>query len=128
MVVLSVAEFLWTCLAIFFMVIYFMMLFQVIVDVFRRRDASGGKKAGWLILLFIVPFISLIAYMLMNSEGMAQRQHDLMESRGYRASGGGGGNGSGSGPASEIASAKALLDSGAISQEEYQSIKSRVLA
>jgi hypothetical protein len=128
MVVLSVAEFLWTCLAIFFMVIYFMMLFQVIVDVFRRHDASGGKKAGWLILLFIVPFISLIAYMLMNSEGMAQRQHDLMESRGYRASGGGGGNGSGSGPASEIASAKALLDSGAISQEEYQSIKSRVLA
>jgi hypothetical protein len=130
MVVLSVAEFLWTCLAIFFMVIYFMMLFQVIVDVFRRHDASGGKKAGWLILLFILPFISLIIYMLMNSEGMAQRQHDLMESRGYRPSGGGGdGSGSGSGgPASEIASAKALLDSGAISQEEYQSIKSRVLA
>jgi hypothetical protein len=127
MVVLSVAEFLWTCLAIFFMVIYFMMLFQVIVDVFRRRDASGGKKAGWLILLFIVPFISLIVYMLMNSDGMAQRQRDLMESRGYRPSGGGNGSG-GSGPASEIASAKALLDSGAISQEEYQSIKSRVLA
>jgi|SwirhirootsSR2_FD_contig_101_943842_length_595_multi_2_in_0_out_0_1 hypothetical protein len=127
MVVLSVAEFLWTCLAIFFMVIYFMMLFQVIVDVFRRRDASGGKKAGWLILLFIVPFVSLIAYMLMNSEGMAQRQQDLMEARGYRPSGGGNGGG-GSGPASEIASAKALLDSGAISQEEYQSIKSRVLA
>ena len=127
MVVLSVAEFLWTCLAIFFMVIYFMMLFQVIVDVFRRRDASGGKKAGWLILLFILPFISLIAYMLMNSEGMAQRQQDLMEARGYRPSGGGNGGG-GSGPASEIASAKALLDSGAISQEEYQSIKSRVLA
>ena len=60
MVVLSVAEFLWTCLAIFFMVIYFMMLFQVIVDVFRRHDASGGKKAGWLILLLIVPFFSLI--------------------------------------------------------------------
>jgi hypothetical protein len=127
MVVLSVAEFLWTCLAIFFMVIYFMMLFQVIVDVFRRRDASGGKKAGWLILLFVVPFISLIVYMLMNSDGMAQRQRDLMESRGYRPSGGGNGSG-GSGPASEIASAKALLDSGAISQEEYQSIKSRVLA
>ena|SRR5436305_12275605 len=127
MVVFSVAEFLWTCLAIFFMVIYFMMLFQVIVDVFRRHDASGGKKAGWLILLLILPFVSLIAYMLMNSEGMAQRQHDLMESRGFRPSGGGNGAGA-SGPASEIASAKALLDSGAISQEEYQSIKSRVLA
>ena len=124
MVVLSVAEFLWTCLAIFFMVIYFMMLFQVIVDVFRRRDASGGKKAGWLILLFILPFISLIIYMLMNSEGMAQRQRDLMESRGYQASGGG----SSSSPATEISNAKALLDSGAISQEEYQSIKARALA
>ena len=126
MVLFSVAEFLWTCLAIFFMVIYFMMLFQVIVDVFRRHDASGGKKAGWLILLLIVPFFSLINYMVMNSEGMAQRQQDLMEARGYRPSGGG--NGSGPGPAAEIASAKALLDSGAISQEEYQSIKSRVLA
>ena len=126
MVLFSVAEFLWTCLAIFFMVIYFMMLFQVIVDVFRRHDASGGKKAGWLILLLIVPFFSLLIYMVMNSEGMAQRQQDLMEARGYRPSGGG--NGSGPGPAAEIASAKALLDSGAISQEEYQSIKSRVLA
>lgn len=124
MVVLSVAEFLWTCLAIFFMVIYFMMLFQVIVDVFRRRDASGGKKAGWLILLFILPFISLIIYMVMNSEGMAQRQRDLMESRGYQASGGG----PSSSPATEISNAKALLDSGAISQEEYQSIKARALA
>lgn len=127
MVVLSVAEFLWTCLAIFFMVIYFMMLFQVIVDVFRRHDASGGKKAAWLVLLFIVPFISLIIYMVMNSEGMAQRQQALVQSRGYPASGGGG-TSSGSGPATEIASAKELLDSGAITQEEYQSIKSRVLA
>jgi|SRR5690349_11752052 phospholipase D-like protein/putative oligomerization/nucleic acid binding protein len=126
MVVLSVAEFLWTCLAIFFMVIYFMMLFQVIVDVFRRRDASGGKKALWLVFLFIVPFLSLIIYMVMNSEGMAQRQQDLVEAHGYRPSGGG--SGSGAGPATEIANAKALLDSGAISQEEYQSIKSRVLA
>ena len=126
MVLFSVAEFLWTCLAIFFMVIYFMMLFQVIVDVFRRHDASGGKKAAWLVFLFIVPFLSLIIYMVTNSDGMAQRQHDLVEARGHRPSGGG--SGSGSGPASEIASAKALLDSGAISQEEYQSIKSRVLA
>jgi hypothetical protein len=106
-----------------------MMLFLVIVDVFRRHDASGGKKAAWLVLLFIFPFFSLIIYMVMNSEGMAQRQQALMESRGYPSSGGGGGSSSsGSGPATEIASAKELLDSGAITQEEYQSIKSRVLA
>jgi len=128
MVVLSVAEFLWTCLAIFFMVIYFMMLFQVIVDVFRRHDASGGKKAAWLVFLFILPFISLIIYMVMNSEGMAQRQQALVQSRGYSTSGGSSGGGSSSSPATEISNAKALLDSGAISQEEFQSIKSRALA
>ena len=45
MVLLSLGEFLWSLLVIFFMVIYFMMLFYVIVDIFRRHDASGGKKA-----------------------------------------------------------------------------------
>jgi len=105
--------------------VYFMMLFEVIVDVFRRQDESGGKKALWLIFLFIFPFLSLIIYMVMNSEGMAQRQQHLMEARGARAPQGGG---SSSSPATEISNAKALLDSGAITQEEYQSIKSRALA
>ena len=124
MVVLSLGEFLWSLLVIFFMVIYFMMLIQVIADVFRRHDASGWKKATWLVFLFIVPFISLIAYMVTNSEGMAERGHAAMESRGSRDVPGA----NGSGPAAEISNAKALLDSGAISQDEYQSIKSRVLA
>ena len=125
MVVLSLGEFLWSLLVIFFMVVYFMMLFEVIVDVFRRQDESGGKKALWLVFLFILPFLSLIIYMVMNSEGMAERQRGMMEARGYRAAPSGG---SGSGPATEIANAKTLLDSGAITQEEYQSIKARVLA
>lgn len=125
MVVLSLGEFLWSLLVIFFMVVYFMMLFEVIVDVFRRQDESGGKKALWLIFLFVLPFLSLIIYMVMNSEGMAERQRGMMEARGYRAASGGG---SSSGPATEIANAKTLLDSGAITQEEYQSIKARVLA
>ncbi len=124
MVVLSVGEFLWTLLAIFFMVVYFMMLVQVIVDVFRRRDASGWKKGAWLVFLFVLPFISLIAYMVANSEGMAERAHGYMEARGHRDARAG----NGSGAAAEISNAKALLDSGAISQDEYTSIKSRVLA
>jgi len=126
MVVLSLGEFLWSLLVIFFMVVYFMMLFEVIVDVFRRQDESGGKKALWLIFLFILPFLSLIIYMVMNSEGMAQRQQDLVEAHGYRPSGGG--NGSGAGPATEIANAKALLDSGAISQEEFDRLKAKIVA
>jgi len=121
MVVLSLSEFLWSLLAIFFMVVYFMMLFEVVVDVFRRRDASGWKKGAWLVFLFVLPFISLIAYMVANSEGMAER-HGAVARRSPAYAG------NGSGPASEISNAKTLLDSGAISPEEYQSIKSRVLA
>jgi Phospholipase_D-nuclease N-terminal len=123
MVVLSLGEFLWSLLVIFFMIMYFMMLIQVIMDVFRRRDASGAKKGAWLVFLFIIPFISLIAYMVTNSEGMAERAHGSLESRGHSAA-----SGNGVGPTAEISNAKALLDSGAISQDEYQSIKSRVLA
>jgi hypothetical protein len=124
MVVFSVGEFLWSLLAIFFMVVYFMMLIQVVVDVFRRRDASGWKKGAWLVFLFVIPFLSMIAYMVANSEGMAERAHGYTEARGYRDARGG----NGSGATEEISNAKALLDSGAISQDEYVSIKSRVLA
>ncbi len=124
MVLFSLGEFLWSLLAIFFMVVYFMMLFEVIVDVFRRRDASGGKKAAWLVFLFVIPFLSLIIYMATNSEGMAERGHGGMEARRYQDERAG----QGGGPATEIANAKALLDSGAITQEEFASIKSRVLA
>ena len=73
MMLLSLGEFLWSLLVLFFMVIYFMMLFYVIVDVFRRHDASGGKKALWLVFLLVAPLVGLLAYMITNSDGMAAR-------------------------------------------------------
>ena len=121
---LSLGDFLWSLLVIFFMVIYFMMLFQVIADVFRRRDATGWKKAAWLVFLFCAPFLGLIAYLVTNSEPMAQRASAVMESR-RTVSGNGGGS---DGPTAQIANAKALLDSGAITPEEYTTIKHRALA
>ena len=126
MVVLSVAEFLWTCLAIFFMVIYFMMLFQVIVDVFRRKDASGGKKALWLITLLIFPLLGLLAYMFTNGDNMTSRNVQEMQRSQerfddyVRETAGG--------SAAEIEKAKGLLDSGAISQAEFDRLKSKALA
>ena len=127
MVVMSLGEFLWSLLVIFFMVIYFMMLFQVIVDVFRRNDASGWTKAAWLVFLFLAPFLGLIAYLVTNSQAMAERNVALVERRGGYTStppaGGGGG-----GAAAEISQAKQLLDSGAITPEEYSQIKSKALA
>jgi hypothetical protein len=127
MAVLALGDFLWSLLVIFFMVIYFMMLFQVIADVFRRRDISGGKKSAWLLFLLIVPVVALIAYSITNGEGMAlrsveaaQRSQARFDDHVREASG--------AGSAAEIARGKELLDSGAITEPEYQQLKARVLA
>ena len=126
MVVLSLGEFLWSLLVIFFMVVYFMMLFQVIVDVFRRKDASGGKKALWLIALLILPLVGLLAYMFTNGDSMTSRNVQEMQRSQERfddyvrdTAGG---------SAAEIEKAKGLLDSGAISQAEFDRLKGKALA
>ncbi len=127
MALLSVGELLWSLLVLFFMIVYFMMLFYVIVDVFRRHDASGGKKALWLIFLLIFPLVGLLAYMVTNSEGMvsrnvkqAQQQQDQFDSYVRETAGGG--------SASEIERAKGLLDSGAITQDEFNALKAKALS
>ena len=127
MVLLSLGELLWSLLVLFFMIIYFMMLFYVIVDVFRRHDASGGKKAMWLIFLLIAPLVGLLAYMITNSEGMAsrnvqqaQQQQEQFDSYVRQTAGGG--------SAAEIEKAKSLLDSGAITQDEFNALKAKALS
>ena len=126
--ILSLGEFLWSLLVIFFMVIYFMMLFQVIVDIFRRHDASGGKKAAWLLILLCIPLVGLLAYMITNSESMAQRnvqsvQQSQAEFDSYVQT-----VATSGGSADEIAKAKELLDSGAINQAEFEALKAKALA
>ena len=127
MMLLSLGELLWSLLALFFMVIYFMMLFYVIVDVFRRHDASGGKKALWLVFLLVAPLVGLLAYMITNSDGIAarnvtqaQQQQDQFDDY-VRATAGGG-------SAAEIEKAMNLLDSGAITQDEFNALKAKALA
>ena len=127
MMLLSLGEFLWSLLVLFFMVIYFMMLFYVIVDVFRRHDASGGKKALWLLFLLVAPLVGLLAYMITNSDGMAERnvnaaqqQQDQFDNYVRTTAGGG--------SAAEIEKAKSLLDSGAITQDEFNALKAKALS
>jgi hypothetical protein len=119
---------LWTLLIFFVWISWFMLLFHVIGDVFRRRDASGWNKTLWLIILLFVPFFGVFAYLIAHSEGMAQRNADAAEAakgemdeyvRSVAGSGG---------AAAEIERAKALLDSGAISQAEFDAIKAKALA
>jgi hypothetical protein len=67
----------WSMLIFFVWVSWFMMLFHVIGDVFRRRDASGWNKTIWLIVLICIPFIGVFAYLIGNGDAMAQRNAEL---------------------------------------------------
>ena len=70
---MQLVDFLWTLLVIFFMVIYFMILFQVIFDIFRSHDMGGVAKTLWILFIFIIPFLSLLIYLIVRGGGMAQR-------------------------------------------------------
>jgi Phospholipase_D-nuclease N-terminal/Short C-terminal domain len=119
---------LWTLLVFFLWIMWFWLLIVIIGDVFRRRDIGGGKKTIWLIFILFVPFIGVLAYVLTNSDGMAERnleraQHDRARMDDYvRETAGSGG------AAAEIDKAKQLLDSGAITQDEFNAIKAKALA
>lgn len=122
---ISFGEFLWSLLIIYVMIAFFVVLFHVLVDVFRSHDLSGGTKALWLIFIIVLPFIGLLAYLIVRGDGMRNRdvaavQESQQQFDTYVKSVAGG-------PANEIAQAKSLLDSGAISQEEFDAIKAKAL-
>ena len=119
---------LWTLFVIFIWVIWFWLLITVFADVFRRHDIGGGKKTLWLIFVIVVPFLGVFIYLISQSSAMAERNAKQMQAQQaqmdtYVKSVAGSG-----GAAAEIEKAKQLLDSGAISQAEYDAIKAKALS
>jgi Short C-terminal domain len=117
----------WTLLIFFLWVAWFWLLFAVWADIFRRDDLSGWGKALWLIFTLVVPFLGVFIYVIAQHDGMTQR--NVERGRAQRAqfddyvreTAGSGG------AAAEIEKAKHLLDSGAITPAEYESLKQRAL-
>jgi putative oligomerization/nucleic acid binding protein/phospholipase D-like protein len=120
-------EVLGTLLIFFAWVIWFWLLITILADLFRRRDVGGGKKVLWVIFVIIIPFVGVLAYLLINHDEMAQRNIQQMKAQQaqfddyVRDTAGAGGS------AAEIEKAKALLDSGAISQAEFDQLKAKAL-
>ncbi len=119
---------LWSMLVFFLWISWFVLLFHIIGDVFRRRDASGGKKTLWLIFLVFVPFLGVFAYLIANSDDMAKRNMERAEAQRSEMDDYVRSVASSSGAASEIERAKGLLDSGAITQAEFEAIKAKALS
>ena len=118
----------WSMLVFFVWVAWFMLLFHIIGDIFRRRDASGAKKTLWIIFVIVLPFLGVFAYLIANSDDMARRNIERAQAAqgemdNYVRSVAGS-----DGAAAEIERAKGLLDSGAITQAEFESIKAKALA
>jgi hypothetical protein len=119
---------LWTMLVFFLFIIWFWLLITVFADIFRRHDIGGGAKALWIIFVIILPFLGVFVYLISQHEGMTQRSMKQVQAQQaatdeYIRSVAG----SGGGAAAEIERAKGLLDSGAITQAEYDSIKAKAL-
>jgi Short C-terminal domain/Phospholipase_D-nuclease N-terminal len=118
----------WTMVVFFVWIVWFWLLFTVFADIFRRHDISGGKKTVWIIFAILLPFLGVFVYLITQNVGMTER--NLARTRAQReqfddyvrqtaASGG---------AAAEIERAKGLLDSGAITQAEFDAIKQKALA
>jgi hypothetical protein len=121
-------DFFWSMLVFFLWIMWFWLLFSIWTDIFRRDDLSGLGKTGWLVFTIVLPFLGAFIYLITQDDGMrergiarARRDRERMDSyvRETAASGG---------AAAEIERAKGLLDSGVITQEEFNVLKANALS
>ena len=117
----------WFIVISFAFVAYLMVMFAIITDLFRDREASGWAKAGWIVALIFVPLLTSLVYLIAKGKGMSERagrsaadakqQQDayIREVAGKPS------------PVDQIAQARAMLDAGVITQAEYDSLKAKAL-
>jgi Short C-terminal domain/Phospholipase_D-nuclease N-terminal len=122
-------DLLWTFVLFFALLVFFWLIIMVFGDLFRRHELSGWAKAGWTVFVIVLPLIGAFTYLITQGRAMADREVRQAEQtkqqtddhiRSVAAPGFRG--------VDEIARAKELLDRGAISQEEFEQLKLRVLA
>jgi hypothetical protein len=107
---------------VFMFVVWFWLLVTVASDLFRRRDVSGLGKAAWVILLLVLPYIGIFAYLLSQGRGMSER-HEQQAQRARNELG----HVVGFSAADEIAKLESLKSSGAISPEECARLRARMV-
>ena len=123
----SVWDVIWTSFVFFCWIAVLVIFFQVVIDIFRSHDLTGWQKAGWLILLVILPLIGLLIYIGVRGRHMAERAAQAQLDRADRIRQAQGVAQPGT-PADEIAKAKEMLDQGVIDQDEFAQLKKRALA
>ena len=124
---MSFWDVLWFIFISFALMAYLMVLFSIIGDLFRDRDASGVEKAVWMVGLIFLPFLTALLYLITRGGKMAERSERAAEALkaqqdAYIREVAGTNT-----PANQIAQARSLLESGVINESEFESIKAKVL-
>ena len=124
-------SFLLAMFELFIFFAWFMCLWWVFGDLFRSKDLGGGAKTLWVLFIIVAPFLGMFIYLIARGHGMNERtmeaQQEMQQRQAEYIKSVAGGS-AGSSTADEIASAKALLDSGAITQQEFDQLKAKALA
>jgi hypothetical protein len=115
----------WTMFVFFAWILFFWLLFMVFGDLFRRHDISGWGKAGWSIFVIFLPFLGCFVYLITQGRHMGER--NLSEAQAAQAQLDSHIRSVAGGSADQIERAKELLDSGAITQAEYEQLKAKAL-
>jgi hypothetical protein len=117
----------WTMFVFFAWILFFWLLFAVFGDLFRRHDVSGWGKAAWSIFVIFLPFLGCFVYLITQGRQMGERR--VQEAQAVQAQLDDRVRSvAGSGSAEQIAQGKELLDSGAITQAEFDQLKAKALA
>lgn len=117
-----------TMMWFFFFVVWLMLLFRVFADVFRS-DMGGGAKAFWVVFVVVLPFLGVLAYLIVRGQKMAWREmeeaaaHEAATRDYIRTVAG-----AGASPTEELARLVELRDRGAIDQAEYDAMKAKIVA
>jgi len=118
----------WTMLVFFCWILFFWLLFGIFGDLFSRHDVSGWGKAAWVILVIILPFIGIFIYLITQGHGMSERAQQRAQAQQSEVDSYVRSVAASSSPSEEIAKGKQLLESGAITQAEFDQLKANALS
>ena len=118
---MHLGDVIWSMVVFFFWFMAIWVFISVFGDIFRRNDLSGGSKAMWLIVLFVLPFIGALIYMMARPKMTEQDRQMMMKAQeaqrrveGYSA-------------ADEVAKLAKLRDEGKLTSEEFEAMKKRAM-
>ena len=119
----SVGEFLLWCLWVFLFVVWFWLLITIFADIFRRHDIGGVAKTLWVIFVIVFSYLGILVYLLTQHKGMAERNIQQIEAQREQLR-----QFAGTSPADELQKLDQLKASGSISDQEYQTLRARVVS